>query len=175
VKIALTGTPGCGKSSVAEKLKERGYKVVKVEELARKFDCVIDDNDEIVVDVEKLAREFSKIDFDGIVEGHLSHLLNPDVTIVLRCNPLVLKKRLEERGWDVNKVLENVEAELIDLILVEALENENVYEVDTTNRSVEEVANIVDRIIKGKGGEFKPGKIDWIAEVEDRIEEISRS
>lgn len=175
MKIALTGTPGCGKSSVAEKLKERGYKVVKVEELARKFDCVIDDNDEIVVDVEKLAREFSKIDFDGIVEGHLSHLLNPDVTIVLRCNPLVLKKRLEERGWDVNKVLENVEAELIDLILVEALENENVYEVDTTNRSVEEVANIVDRIIKGKGGEFKPGKIDWIAEVEDRIEEISRS
>ncbi|RLI79028.1 NMP kinase [Archaeoglobales archaeon] len=173
MKVALTGTPGCGKSEVARELKRMGYRIVRIEELARNFDCVIKEDDEIVVDIKKLAKEFAKTDFDGIVEGHLSHLLNPDITIVLRCNPLILKKRLEKRGWNANKILENVEAELVDVILVEALENKNVYEIDTTTRSVEEVTNIVDRLIKGKDTDkFKPGKIDWIAEVGDKIEEF---
>lgn len=175
MKIALTGTPGCGKSEVANELKKRGYKVVRVEELAKKFDCIVAENDEIVVDVKKLAKEFAKTDFNGIVEGYLSHLLNLDITIVLRCNPLVLKKRLEKRGWNVEKILENVEAELVDVILVEALENRNVYEIDTTNRSVEEVASIVDRLIEGKDTDkFKPGKIDWIAVVGDKIDDVVR-
>ncbi|RLI75848.1 NMP kinase [Archaeoglobales archaeon] len=175
MKIALTGTPGCGKSETARELKKRGYIVVKVEELARKFDCVIEENKEIVVDVEKLAKKFAKTDFGGIVEGHLSHLLNPDLTIVLRCNPLILKERLEKRGWDTDKILENVEAELVDVILVEALKNKNVYEIDVTNISVKEVANIIEKLVKGEEtNKFKPGKIDWIAEIDDRIEEFVR-
>lgn len=176
MKIALTGTPGCGKSEVTKELKKMGYKVVKVEELARKFDCVIEEeNNEVVVDVKALAKKFAKTDFDGIIEGHLSHLLNPDITIVLRCNPLVLKERLEKKGWNADKILENVEAELVDVILVEALENKNVYEIDTTNRSVGEVANIVENLIKGEETDkFKPGKIDWIAEIGDKIEEFVR-
>ncbi|MCD6492329.1 MAG: adenylate kinase family protein [Archaeoglobaceae archaeon] len=171
MKIALTGTPGCGKSTVARELKKIGYKVVKVEELAKKFDCILSKNDEIVVDVDKLAREFSKVNFDGIIEGHLSHLLNPDIAIVLRCNPIILKKRLEKRGWSKSKVLENVEAELIDVILVEALECKKIYEIDTTNRDAKEVAKIIDELIKGEDiDKFKPGKIDWIKEIGDDID-----
>jgi len=168
--IALTGTPGCGKSSVAEELKRRGYKVISVKEFAEIHGCAKKEKEEVIVDIERL----SKYEFDGIVEGHLSHLLNPEIAIVLRCNPLVIKKRLLERGWSYEKVMENVEAELIDVILVEALQNcEKVYEIDVTEMSIEEVADEIEKILKGCDG-FEPGKIDWISRLEDRIEEVTR-
>lgn len=169
--IALTGTPGCGKSSVAEELRRRGYKVISVKEFAEKHGCVQKEGEDVIVDVEKL----SNFDFEGIVEGHLSHLLKPEIAIVLRCNPLLVKKRLLKRGWSYDKVMENVEAELIDVILVEALQKcEKVFEIDTTDMSVEEVSDAVERIMKGEGYEFQPGRIDWISVLGDKIEEVTR-
>ncbi len=175
--IALTGTPGVGKSTVAEILRKRGYRVLHLNELAERFNCVIDEEDDCkVVDVDKLAKEVRKaVRGLTIVEGHLSHLLNPDLAIVLRCNPLLLKERLERRGWKEEKILENVEAELIDVILVEALDNvEEVYEIDTTNLTPEEVANAVEEILKGESEKYKPGKIDWLSEVGDHLDNIIR-
>ncbi|MDK2795516.1 MAG: adenylate kinase [Archaeoglobaceae archaeon] len=169
--IALTGTPGCGKSSVAEELRRRGYNVISVKEFAEKHRCLKKEGEDFIVDVEKL----SNFDFDGIVEGHLSHLLKPEIAIVLRCNPLLIKERLLKRGWSYEKVMENVEAELIDVILVEALQNcERVFEIDVTDMSVEEVADAVERILKGDVCEFQPGRVDWISVLEDRIEEVTR-
>lgn len=170
--VAITGTPGVGKSAVAEKLKERGYKVEKLENLALKYNCVLGkEGDELIIDLEKL----SKINFEGVVEGHLSHYLRADKVIVLRCNPLVLKERLLNRGWSYEKVMDNVEAELLDLILVEAMERSvEVYEIDTTERSVEEVANAVEEIVKGRGKEFKPGKVDWLSKFSENLKEVAR-
>ncbi|MEM0503567.1 MAG: adenylate kinase family protein [Archaeoglobaceae archaeon] len=168
--IALTGTPGCGKTTVAEELKRRGYRVISVKEFAEMHGCARREGDDVIVDVGKLSRHR----FDGIIEGHLSHLLKPEIAIVLRCNPLVIKKRLLQRGWSYEKVMENVEAELIDLILVEALENcEEVYEIDATNMTAEEVADAIERIIKFREG-YEPGKVDWISKLGDEIEEVTR-
>jgi len=122
--VAITGTPGVGKTSVARKLKELGYEVYAVGELAEKLDCIIDyEEDCVVVDVEELKKKFQSMPKGDlvVVEGHLSHNL-ADTAVVLRCNPLVLKERLFRRGWSEEKVMENVEAELIDEILVESLE-----------------------------------------------------
>lgn len=168
--IALTGTPGCGKTTVAEELKRRGYKIISVREFAEMHGCARKEGDEVIVDVERL----SKHRFDGIVEGHLSHLLKPEISIVLRCNPLVIKERLMKRGWNYEKVMENVEAELIDFILVEALKNcEEVFELDVTDRTVEEVANAIERILRFREG-YEPGSVDWISKLGDRIEEVTR-
>ncbi|MCX8172730.1 MAG: adenylate kinase family protein [Archaeoglobaceae archaeon] len=169
--IALTGTPGCGKSAVAEELKRRGYKVINIKEFAKKHRCARKLGSEIIIDVERLSR----YGFDGIVEGHLSHLLKPEIAIVLRCNPLVIKERLMARGWEYDKVMENVEAELIDVILFEALQNcDRVYEIDTTGLNVKEVADAVEKILKGNGDDFEPGKIDWISELGEKVEEVLR-
>lgn len=171
--VSITGTPGVGKTVVALELTKRGYTVRSLIDVAKEYGCIIDEEGgEYVVDVEKL----SKIKVDGIVEGHLSHYLNADKVVVLRCNPLIVKKRLENRGWDYEKVMDNVEAELLDVVLIEALEMEKeVYEIDTTKMSVNEVADAVEEIIRGEFVEkYQPGKVDWLAELQDRLEEVVR-
>jgi len=89
-------------------------------------------------------------DFD-VIESHLSHLLPDELisgVIVLRCEPETLKKRLEKKGWDAEKIRENVEAEMIDLIAWESRQkHENVVEIDTTFKTPETVAEEVGKYI----------------------------
>ncbi|RLI84468.1 NMP kinase [Archaeoglobales archaeon] len=187
--VALSGTPGTGKTSVADHLSSF-YEVRSVSDLAKKMDCILDEEDEngkvLVIDTECLSKKISS--FRGkykdevlVIEGHLAHLLPSDVIIVLRCNPIKLKERLSKKEWTTEKVLENVEAELLDVILVEALEtSNNVYEIDTSDKTIKKVSEIVVEIIEvvKRGKElknFKPGKIDWIAEVGEKVDEITRA
>ncbi len=185
--VALTGTPGTGKTSISKHL-SRFYDVKSVSDLAKEMNCILDEEIEdevLVVDVECLSEKIHSFREDYrdkilIIEGHLAHFLPSDIVIVLRCNPIKLKERLSTKGWKEDKVLENVEAELLDVILVEALDrSNNVYEIDTTSISIKEVSEIVIEIIEvvKKGKElrnFIPGKIDWIAEVGERIDEVTR-
>jgi|Deesub1362B_J571_1020462.scaffolds.fasta_scaffold00096_76 adenylate kinase len=172
--VALTGTPGVGKSTVAKILRQRGYEVESVSELAEKLDCIIgEERGSRIVDINSLA---DKIEREGfrIIEGHLSHHLNPDIAVVLRCNPKILKKRLSRKGWAEEKILENLEAEITDVILMEAMDVKNIYEIDTSRMGAEEVANAVDRIINGDTDNFTPGKIDWIFDIGDEIGDLIR-
>ncbi len=103
---------------------------------------------------------------DAILVGHLSHLLSVDLIIVLRCRPSVLKARLEERGYSEAKVRENVEAEALDVILVEAVETgRTVLEIDTSDRGLDEVVDAVEEILAGEREKYAIGHIDWSEEV----------
>ncbi len=158
MRIAITGTPGTGKSSVAGLLSEK-YEVHSVKELAESYECSEkDDTGELLVDVDCLKGKIG----NGIIEGHLSHLLNPDLIILLRCNPEVLRKRLEGRGYSDEKLRENLEAEAVDVILEEALETGRpVFEIDSTERSAEETASAIIDILNGNTEGYEAGKIDW--------------
>lgn len=102
----------------------------------------------------------------AILVGHLSHLLTVDLIIVLRCRPSVLAGRLRERGYSEPKVKENIEAEALDVILVEAAETGGiVLEIDTTGKSPEEVADAVEEILAGEREKYAIGHIDWSEEV----------
>ncbi len=183
--IALTGTPGVGKTSVATALSEI-YKIFSVEELAEKFECIMGEEiseggTTLIIDIEELYEKLESVKEEfqnSIVEGHLSHNLPADLIVVLRCNPIVLEKRLESKGWSEEKIRENIQAEILDVILVEALEsNRKVYEIDTTEKSVKEVANILVELIEAeKRGavieNFKPGKIDWISFLGERVDDF---
>lgn len=176
--IALTGTPGVGKTEVGKLLSKSGYDVKSANQLAEDLNCIIgEEGGSLVVDIyslkDKIERSEGKI---TIIEGHLAHHLNPDKVIVLRCNPKTLKKRLSKKGWKKDKILENLEAEITDVILMESLGNNEVYEIDTTEMAAEEVSKAVADIIEGniKEGEYKVGSIDWIFELGDEMESFTR-
>lgn len=166
--IALTGTPGTGKSSAAKILESRGYAVVTVEELARKHDAIERVNGDLEVDTDKLAGALQITEETVIIEGHLAHNLPNHVCIILRCHPEVMRVRLSSRGYPREKLLANLEAEAIDIILTEALEMwENAFEINTSGMSPENVADAIESIINGKVNEYSPGKIDWSGAVMD--------
>ena len=71
-----------------------------------------------------------------IIDSHLSHYLPKkyvDLCIVAKCNIKELKRRLERRGYDKNKVRGNLDAEIFDVCLSEAKEMKHkVFTIDTT-------------------------------------------
>jgi adenylate kinase len=185
--IALTGTPGTGKTTVCEVLKEHSrykkqYSIIDVNKivLGEKLYTGKDEaRDTYEADMDKLKErielEVSRAPqaTDVILEGHLSHLLPVDVIIVLRAHPLAIRKRLGKRkNYSFDKVRENANAEALDVILVESVElNKNVFEINTTDKNLLSVVKSVISIIEGqKRGkipeEFFPGKINWIDMVE---------
>ncbi len=167
MRIAVTGTPGVGKTSACSKIKR--MPVYHVNDLVEMFGLV-DGYDHKrktkEVDVKKLAKKIEKLDGDMIFEGHFSHMLDPDIAIVLRCSPAVLEKRLKKKGWPDKKVQENVEAEAVDVVLIEALENvAEVLEVDTTEMTDAQVAKAIEKIISGERQKYRVGNVDWSQEV----------
>ena len=171
--IALTGVPGVGKSGVSEELKQRGYNIITVENLAE--GSLITEDGSKVVDVIKVDKKLKKMKVEnGFVVGHLAHWLSVDMVIVLRARVSIIEKRLEARGYSRKKARENAEAEAIDLITTEALERCNrVYEIDCSYKSVKKITDEVEEILMGKvdrdrdkdRDKYKPGKIDFSKEV----------
>ena len=167
--IAVTGTPGTGKTSACDVLAHRGYLVIDLDEVARKEGLVVgrDESratDEIDVDaLRERLRIPAKV---AVLKSHYSHRMDVNIAVVLRCRPSVLRARLAARGWAPEKVHENVEAEAIDVVLQEAVERlPFVFEVDTTNSTPNETAEAILAILQGKTKGHEPGSVDWTSEV----------
>ena len=162
---ALSGTPGTGKSSVAVELQRRNIPITRVIDTVKQYRMGSDpDRETDLIDDERWVAEFSMV--EGIIEGHISHLLPADRIIILRCRPDILKQRLSERGYPPEKIAENVEAELLDVILIETVEEHEaskIFEIDTTNMPVTAVADHIIRILEGTVNP-SVGTVDWLTE-----------
>ena len=148
---ALTGTPGTGKTTIAEHLTARGQTVVSQKETMVPYILEHDaERDTDIIDEEAWVESFVPV--EGFIEGHLTHLLQADRVVVLRSRPDILAARLRERGYGEEKVQENAEAEALDAILIETLEvhpEEHITVIDTTEQSPEETADEIEAFIRG--------------------------
>jgi adenylate kinase len=154
VRVAITGTPGTGKTTVSDLLAV-DMDVVHVNQLVEDegfFDEVDEARDSKVADMDAVRDYLDGMD-DVVVESHLAHLVNDlDKVVVLRCAPAVLEDRLTERGEPPEKAGENAESEALDVILSEAVRihgEDRVYEIDTTDRDPETVARDVEAAVAG--------------------------
>src|SRR3972149_5695149 len=185
--IAFTGTPGTGKTTVCDFISghskyRKQYSIINLNKLIlekRIYTGKDEKRDSYDADMERLRELVVQIivqtrpGMDIMMEGHLSHFLPADAVIVLRAHPVALRKRLGKRkNYSFQKVKENADAEALDVILVEATQgNKNVFEIDTTNMNllavVKSVISIIEALRQGKVlEEFRPGKINWIEQVE---------
>ncbi|MFQ5887148.1 MAG: adenylate kinase family protein [Candidatus Hydrothermarchaeales archaeon] len=166
--ILITGTPGTGKSLVAEILSKKiNAQLIPINAIKDVYAGVDEERGSRIVDMKRLAEKIGDMmEGDVIIEGHLSHLLPfGDIVIVLRTDPEKLRGRLEEKGFGKEKIQENLEAEALDVCLIESLEkHKNVYEINTTGKSCEETGFDIIAILGGKTDEFRPGKVDWSEE-----------
>jgi len=159
VKIGLTGTPGTGKTTLANKLP---FDIVHLNEYMRENDIGEEiENGELEIDLEELKQNQPEASGkDLLIEGHLSHFLDLDYCIVLRTNPETLENRLNKRDYSEEKVRENVESEALDVILSQAVQNQDkVFEIDTTKKSIDETVEKIIEAIENR--EERKGVVDW--------------
>ncbi len=139
--IIVTGSVGTGKTTLSKKLaKQLGFRyidvnmLIKEQRLASGYDkkrrCKI-------IDIKKLNKELIKLlKNDVVVDSHLSHYLpskHVDLCIVTKCKIKELHKRLKKRRYPKEKIRENLDCEIFDVCLTEAMQySHNIFVIDTT-------------------------------------------
>lgn len=158
--IIVTGTPGCGKTSHSENIinqvESKNYKVLSISEIAKERDCIesydskldtsVVDEDRLLDSLEVDLREGGKI-----VDWHCCDIFPErliDLVVVLKTEPSILFERLSKRGYKDNKIQENLDCEIMEIIYQDAQESYLPEIVICLNsNSVEEMDENVDRIV----------------------------
>jgi adenylate kinase len=164
-RVAVTGTPGTGKSTAAGLLADE-YDVIHLNDRIKGDDDLWTERDAerdtLVADLDAVREHLG--DWSGVLDSHLAHRFDVDRVVVLRCHPETIEARLRERGEPAPTAEENAESEALDVILSEAVAEhgaENVYEIDTTDRDPEAVADAIRAAIEGDR-EPSAGTVDFI-------------
>ena len=174
-RISITGTPGCGKSSLANYAANLpSYELIEVSELAEMHGFIeqIDDNDGArPIDIDGLAQMLEEQwktppTHDTFIDGHLSHFLPVDAIVILRCNPEVLSQRNKTRGWSKEKIKENEEWELLGGTWNDYDEWKGLpcLELNSTAHSTDALFEGIEQWIRdGFKPEAPEEEIDWVS------------
>lgn len=132
VRIAISGSVGSGKTTLAKELgRELSFNVIHLNELAEKYK--IEDIEELQTfdfDLDNLLDTFEKELNEGlhqntIIESHFSQYIHPeliDILIIINRDLKELKQEYEIRGYNPQKIQDNLEVESFNLCFYEAEE-----------------------------------------------------
>jgi adenylate kinase len=180
--IAVTGTPGAGKSTFAKEISDDlGITLIEINSIVesyRLFSETDDDGAKIAMikpltkKIKQLAGESLK-NGAALIVGHLACELGIryDIAIVVRCQLEILEQRLLDRGYGTEKLKENLMAEALDYCGVAAQErSDEVLELDgSADKDV--VIDYLKARIEGKpGAQPKLKQIDRMPELLKFIE-----
>ncbi len=184
--IIISGTPGCGKTSVSKVVSKRlNAQIISLNEVASSdnFSFEFDKERETYIVDFKILMPFIIKEINNIkelnppyliIEGHFADVIPDDlidIVFILRCNPDELCERLKDRNYKNNKITENVQAEILGNCVNYFLKKNIKYpffEIDTSNKSIESVADtIIDIIISNKNTnnyaqKYHVGHVDWL-------------
>ncbi|EGG20952.1 hypothetical protein DFA_00821 [Cavenderia fasciculata] len=127
--ILITGTPGTGKTTLAESIAQTfGYKHIDVSSLVKEKDLHDGFDEEFqcwVLDEDKVCDEMEdQMTNGGVVVDHHSCEWFPerwfDLVIVLRTDTKELTDRMIKRKYNQLKIDNNIDCEIMQLILQEA-------------------------------------------------------
>ncbi|MFX1327076.1 MAG: adenylate kinase family protein [Promethearchaeota archaeon] len=183
--VVISGTPGTGKTTVSNILSDIiNAKIISLNLIALSDDYIVKYDKKRktqVINTEKLLQYVISLIKNYIqsneqiilIEGHFADIIPNeyfDVAIVLRCEPYELMKRLEKRNYPKEKVIENVQSEILgncaNYLLQKSL-NIPIYEIDTSKSSPIEISEKIINIINKTGvdNDLLLGKIDWLEEL----------
>lgn len=154
--IIITGTPCTGKSTLAQALaKKLGYQRLNLHHYYKTISSGYNKKKQ-AYDIDKkkfialVRKKLSSTKKGLVVDSHISHLLPVkmvDWCIVLTCSNLkLLQKRLRKRKYSPQKIRENLEAEIFQVCLLEAKEQEHrIITFDTAYNSTSKIVKALTK------------------------------
>ena len=155
--ILIAGTPGVGKTYLASKIASSlGIPCFNAHEEAIRM-VFVDEKDHIrnadVIDEEKVEDiivDLKNKNADFVFEGLLSHYANPQndrLCIIIKCDIKTLNQRLIDRGYSREKIRENIDSEIFQIIENEAVEQgHKIIVFDNTDSSEKEIDSLLSKI-----------------------------
>lgn len=178
--ILITGTPCVGKTTTAKALSTTlCAQYINLTDYAKENNLILEEDKErnsLIIDEKNMARKLNQTialseSANIVIDGHYASAVAPEEQVthvfVLRRDPRELKQLMEKCGYANAKMWENLQAEIIDVCLTEALERhaEKVCELNATGQSTEQVVSeILDVLENRKRCSF--GTVDWLGMLE---------
>lgn len=134
--IAISGAVGSGKTTIAKELAKRlNWEILHLNELAEEYKIEqIEELETFDFDLDKLLEDLEQKLFilknqkkNIILEGHFAHFINPelvDFLFIINRDLKELKDEYKKRGYNKQKIADNLEVESFNLCFYEALEEE---------------------------------------------------
>ena len=177
VVVGISGTPGCGKSSLARIIENRFESMFKngralyinvrdfVDEnkIYERYD---DKLETLVVDIdlfiEKIKNKINESEANFVlIDGHFASYLPKSMVsllVVVECDISVLKERLKKRGYSEDKIRENLDSEIFKESYYDAVElGHRIFRLDASDyksegyhKKIDEIINKIRRMLKEK-------------------------
>jgi len=179
--LVLTGNPGVGKHTTASEIMKQNamYEIIDINNLAIELGLTEKAKETLEVYVAELKIKMKqKVSNNSLIVGHLAPYVldesDVDVVIVLRKNPMDLIKVFKNRGYSKEKIKSNTTTEFIGVTFNDSISSfgeEKTFQIDTTNKTPEQVTSIIDKIVNGKN---KGDMVDWfhLADKSAAIQEL---
>ena len=179
--LVLTGNPGVGKHTTASEIMKQNamYEIIDINNLAIELGLTEKAKETLEVYVAELKIKMKqKVSNNSLIVGHLAPYVldesDVDVVIVLRKNPMDLIKVFKNRGYSKEKIKSNTTTEFIGVTFNDSISSfgeEKTFQIDTTNKTPEQVTSIIDKIVNGKN---KGDIVDWfhLADKSAAIQEL---
>ena len=145
--IIVSGSIASGKTTLARLIAKKYHAIyINVNDLIKNYKLYSSYNKKLEsfnVNVNKLNKFLINLIKNSknnlVLDSHLTHYLPSkyvDLCYVTKCELKELKKRLEKRKYSKEKIRENLDAEILDVCLTEALENKHKVKIIDTTKGV---------------------------------------
>ncbi len=152
--FVISGSPGTGKTSVTDIIKQAGFNTLNIYDFAKKYGSVdtydiereswIVDTDEVY---NALVIFLAAADGIWVIEGHYADIVPEQYVkkvFVLSAEIRTLRQRLRDREYSEDKVQENIEAEIMQVCWTDALDAFGESRVTKiTNNNISDTAKII--------------------------------
>ncbi len=179
--ILITGTPAVGKTTTAKALaaKLQDAQYINLTDYAKTYNLILGEDKErqtTIIDEDAMYSKLTETinqsqNGNIIIDGHYAAAVTPKELVthvfVLRRNPIELKERMQNIGFNEAKINENLSAEILDSCLIEALDNQEgkVCELDISGQSTEDIVQVMLDVLDN-GRKCYSGYVDWLGMLE---------
>ena len=172
--LIITGSPGVGKHTIANKvLESNDYELLDINQIAKEKNFIEHNQGVEEVDVDKFKKYFDDIVTEkSLIVGHLAPYVlsgrNIKSAIVLRKNPYKLLDIYEKRGYAEKKRKDNLGSEILGIITNDTINSfgqERTFQIDVSEYTPKEVVSRIDNILdRNDAGD----NIDWLPLIQEK-------